>query len=158
MDAPGQSRWLGVLVFVGLVYLVAGLVFGGLAGDAGSHEARVAWRLAAWVVSAAAFASHIGYELTRLRSSPTKTALRASLAAALGAFGLAVAAWIHGQSAAQHFPAWALAVWPAIVVLPVIGAVFVLVSAAKAGRATVRQNRAEARLRQFMRAFSSYVG
>src|SRR5256885_3643685 len=126
MDAPAQARGLGVLVFVGLVYWVGGVVFGGLAGDAGSNEARVAWRLAAWVVSAAAFASHIGYELTRLRSSPTKTALRASLAAALGAFGLAVAAWIHGQSAGQHFPAWALAVWPAIVVLPAFVVAFVL--------------------------------
>ena len=126
MDASGQSRWLWVGVFVGLVYLVAGLVFGALAGDASSHQARVAWRLAAWVVSAAAFASHIGYELTRLRSSPTTAALRVSLAAGFGAFGLAVAARIHGQAAGQHFPAWALAVWPAITVLPAFVVALVL--------------------------------
>ena len=53
------SRWARAVVIVGVVYLVAGLVFGALAGAAGSHQMRVAWRLAAWATSAAAFASHI---------------------------------------------------------------------------------------------------
>ena len=73
------------------------LVFGELAGRAGSHSTRVAWRLACVVderhripgshrVGAAATASH---------SLEKAAAFHAALAAALGAFGLAAAATLH---------------------------------------------------------------
>lgn len=118
MSATGYLRWLLAVLFVGALYLAAGIVFGGLAGSAASNQVRVAWRLSAWVISAAAFAAHIGYEQIRLRSSPGTTALHASLAAALGAFGLAVAATLHAQAVHRHFPAFALAVWPAMTAVP----------------------------------------
>jgi hypothetical protein len=78
----------------------------------------VAWRLAAWVISAVAYAAHIGYENVRLRSSPATTAFHVALAVALGAFGLAVAASLHSRTTHHHFPAFALAVWPVATAVP----------------------------------------
>lgn len=106
------------MLIVGIVYLAAGLVFAALAKSAGSNQVRVAWRLAAWVISAVAFASHIGYEQVRLRSSPVTTAFHAALAVGLGAFGLAVSASLHAHATHAHFPAFALAAWPVLTALP----------------------------------------
>jgi hypothetical protein len=115
------------------VYLVAGVAFGTLAGWSGSNQMRVAWRLAAWVISAAAFAAHIAYEHARLRSPPWTTALHASLAVALGAFALAVAANVHALAASsqQHSLALALVLWPVLTALPA----FMVALAAAAGLA-----------------------
>src|SRR5437588_12392059 len=104
MDGPGQ-RWLRAVLLVGVVYLVVGVTFATLAGRSGSGQMRGVWRLVAWVVSAAAFAAHIGYEHFRLRHPPRRTALHAALAAALGAFGLVVAAnvpWYTATSSDQR--------------------------------------------------------
>src|SRR6202162_2123124 len=73
MNATGNIRWVRAALLVGVLYLVAGLGFGELARLASSNQVREAWRLAAWVVSAAAFAAQIGYEHFRLRSSPGAT-------------------------------------------------------------------------------------
>ena len=108
-------------MLLGVVYLVAGITFGALAGWSASDQVRTAWRLAAWLTSAAAFAAHIWYELFRLRHSPLTTALHASLAAALGAFALAVAANLNAQwtaSGNQRLLALALAAWPAVTAVP----------------------------------------
>ncbi len=120
MDASGRLRWLRAALFLGLVYLVVGITFAALANRAASNQMRVIWRLVAWVISAAAFAAHIVYEHGRLRSSPGTTALHASLAVALGAFALAVAADVHAQAASSHQPTHALAlfVWPVVTALP----------------------------------------
>ena len=117
MNATDQ-RWFRALLVLGVLYFVAGIVFAALARSAPSNQVRVAWRLAAWVISAAAFAAHIGYEHVRLRSSPGRTALHASVAVGLGAFALAVAARLHAQATHQHFPAFALAAWPVVTMLP----------------------------------------
>lgn len=110
------------VLFLGVVYAVAGIVFGALAGQAASHQVRVAWRLAAWVVSAIAFGAHIVYEQLRLRSSPRITALHVASAAGLGAFGLAVAANVHAQTVSppQHslLLVLSLAIWPVMTALP----------------------------------------
>ncbi len=137
MDAPGRLRWLWAVLFVAVVYLVAGITFAALAGQAASSQMRVTWRLAAWVISAAAFAAHIGYEHVWRRSSPRTTALHASLAAALGAFALAVAANVHAQatSSHQHSHALALVLWPVMTGLPA----FVVALAAAAGLAFSRR-------------------
>jgi hypothetical protein len=120
MNASGPLRWFRAVLFLGVVYLVVGILFAALAKSAASNQVRVAWRLAAWVISAAAFAAHIGYAHVRLRSSPGTTALHASLAVGLGAFALAIAASLHARTASthQHFPALALAVWPVVTALP----------------------------------------
>ena len=137
MDASGRLRWLRAVLFLGVVYLVAGITFAALANRAASNQMRVTWRLAAWVISAAAFAAHIGYEHVRLRSSPGTTALHASLAVGLGAFALAVAASLHAQAASshQHSHALALVVWPVVTALPA----FVVALAAAAGLALTRR-------------------
>jgi hypothetical protein len=129
-------RWVRAVLLVGILYLAAGLVFGALAGSAGSNQVRVAWRLAAWLISAAAFAAHIVYEQVRLRSSSRTTALHAALAAGLGAFGLAVAARLHAQATQHHFPAIAIAIWPVMTALPA----FVVALAAAAVLTRARRN------------------
>jgi uncharacterized protein (DUF486 family) len=120
---------------VGLVYLTAGLCFATLAGWAGPNQMRAMWRLAAWVISAAAFAAHIGYEHVRLRSSPRTTAFHVSLGVALGAFALAVAANLHAPAASSqqhsHALARALVLWPVLTALPA----FLVALAAAAGLA-----------------------
>jgi hypothetical protein len=138
MDAPSRLRWLRVVLCVGVVYLVVGLAVGTLAGRAASHQMRTTLRLAAWVISAAAFATHIAYEQIRLGSSPGKTALHASLAAALGAFALAVAANVHALAAAVHQPSHTLALvlWPVLTALPAFAAALV----AAAGLASARRS------------------
>jgi uncharacterized protein (DUF486 family) len=124
---------------LGVTYFVAGITFGALAGRSASNQMSTMWRLAAWLTSAAAFAAHIWYELFRLRNSPLSTALHASLAAALGAFALAVAANLHAQwapSGNQRLLAIALAVWPALTAVPA----FVVALAVAAGLARTRRS------------------
>jgi hypothetical protein len=110
------------VLYLGVAYLTAGLLFGTLAGQAASTQVRVAWRWAAWVVSAIAFGAHIVYEQVRLRSSPRITALHVSAAAGLGAFGLAVAANVHAQTISPHQHSLilllSLAIWPVMTALP----------------------------------------
>ena len=128
------------VVFLGVVYSIAGIVSGALAGQAASHQAVIAWRWAAWLVSAIAFGAHIVYEQVRLRTSPKITALHVSSAAGLGAFGLAIAANVHAQivSPQQHslILVLSLAIWPAMTALPAF--VVALVSAILFAR--VRRN------------------
>ncbi len=114
MEASARPRWLRAALLFGVVYLLAGLAFGELTARAATQPMVVAWRLAAWGVSAAAFAAHIGYEQVRLRTSPATTALHAAFGAALGAFGLAVAMNVHARNVAEHRPLriLALALWP----------------------------------------------
>jgi uncharacterized protein (DUF486 family) len=121
MNATRRKRWLRVVILLGVTYLAAGITFGALAGWSASNQMRTTWRLAAWLTSAAAFVAHIWYEYFRLRNSPLTTALHASLAAALGAFALAVAANLHAQwtaSGNKRLLAIALAVWPALTAVP----------------------------------------
>ncbi len=126
------------MILLAVVYLVIGVTFSTLAGSAASQQLRVTWRLAAWLASATAFAAHVGYEHFRLRSAPRITAWHASLAVALGALALAVAANIHAQRAASTSPrlhVLALVLWPALCGLPA----FVVALAAAAGLARARR-------------------
>jgi hypothetical protein len=105
------------VILIGLFYALVGIVF------AWPVEHARAWRLAAWVVSAVAYAAHIGYEHFRLHHRPPRAALHVALAVALGAFGLAVGANLHSlsvPSTAGHrrLLLIALAAWPAITAVP----------------------------------------
>ena len=114
----GRSAW--TIVVVGGAYWVFGLVFGDLAGAATSADVRVAWRWAAWVVSAIVFGGHIVYEQVVHRGGRRVTAFCAASGAALGGFGLAVAANVHATSIG-HRPAilvWSLLIWPVLIGLP----------------------------------------
>jgi hypothetical protein len=121
MDESSQQRWHRAVILVGVVYLAIGLTFAALAGSVSSNQMRVTWRLCAWLISAAAFAAHIGYEHFRLRNSPATTAFHASLAVGLGAFALAAAANIHAQvsgSSHQRSLAISLVAWPVLTAVP----------------------------------------
>jgi hypothetical protein len=102
--------------------VIAGIASGALASHAASHQAVIAWRWAAWLVSAIAFGAHIVYEQVRLRTSPKITALHVSLAAGLGALGLAIAANVHARAVSPHqhslILVFSLAIWPIMVALP----------------------------------------
>jgi len=117
MGESSRQPWVRVVVLLGIVYAFVGVVFAIPVGPV------KVWRLAAWVVSAFAYAAHIAYERFRLRNSPRSAALHVALAVALGAFGLAVGANIHSLrlgSANEHrrFLLLALGLWPVITALP----------------------------------------
>ena len=123
-------------MLIGMVYLVAGVA---LPNPPASDPTQLVWRLAAWVISAAAFAIHIGLEHFRLQSSPYRTALHVAAAVALGGFGLAVAANIHALTAGtgnQRLLALALVIWPIMTGLPA----FVVALGVAAVLARVRPN------------------
>ena len=118
MISTGHLRWFWAVLVVAIVYLVAGLVSAELARTATTSQAVVAWRLAAWVISAVAFAAHIYYEHVRLHSASRTTAFHAALAVGLAGFGLAVSASLHGHATNHPFPVYALAIWPVMTALP----------------------------------------
>jgi len=133
-----RNAWLRGALLVGLVYLVAGLVFASLAAAAASHQMRVAWRLVAWVVSAGAFGAHIWYEQVRLGSTPRALAWHAAAAVALGAFGLAVAANVHAFTRGvgnRQLLLGALIAWPVLCGIPA----FVVALAAGVGMTRLRR-------------------
>jgi hypothetical protein len=112
-----QKPWVRAAVLLGLLYALVGIAF----AVPDTHVRT--WRLAAWAVSAMAFAGHIAYEHFGLRQSPRSAAIHVALAAALGAFGLAIGANIHSLSTAstdQHrrLLLIALGIWPVITAVP----------------------------------------
>ena len=139
MAASARRRWLIAVLVAGAIYLLSGIAFGALAGRAETSQLRVAWRLAAWGISAGAFAVHIGYERIRLRHSSGRTALHVALAAALAAFGLAVAANLHALRAAEgnrRLLAIALVAWPVLTAVPA----FLVALATAAGLGLMRRS------------------
>lgn len=116
MNASGHKSWLRAALLIGVVYFLVGRGFTLPADNV--H----AWRLAAWFVSAAVYAAHIGYEHFRLRNSPRVTALHAAMAVAFGGFLLAVAATVNAMMVPSHAPYWryllALVLWPIFTALP----------------------------------------
>src|SRR5947207_2221432 len=95
MNESSREHWLRTVIVVALVYVVVGVASSAFAGRTTSHQTVVAWRLAAWIISAIAFGAHIWHGRIGFHNSAVTTASHASLAAALGAFGLAVAANVH---------------------------------------------------------------
>lgn len=124
MESSDRAKWIPVTILVGIIFVVVGVVFAALAAGASSHQGVVTWRLAAWVISGAAFFAQIAYEQARLRNSPRTSAFHAALAAALGAFGLAAAALIHRHGVAGQAGYAAFLVWPVLVFIPAFVAAF----------------------------------
>ena len=132
-EQVGSKTWVRATVILGAVYALVGIVFA-----VPAHHAKL-WRLAAWVVSAIAYAAHVCYEHFRLRSPPRSAALHVASAVALGAFGLAVGANIHSLSLGStnehrhHLLLLALGLWPVITAVPAflvaLGASWVLARA-----------------------------
>jgi hypothetical protein len=115
MDTSFRRAWIPVAFLVGIIYFIIGRVFAQSANHA--HT----WRMAAWILSLVAYATHIWYERSRLRSSLRSTALHVAVAVAIGAFALAMSGMIRSLSAASGIrPAWLLSLvaWPAITAVP----------------------------------------
>jgi hypothetical protein len=116
MSAPNQQPWFGTVILIGVLYCVVGIVFA-----LPSNQVRM-WRLAAWVISAAVYAAHIGYEHFTLRNVSRSTALHVAIAVGIGGFALAVAATVHSLLVPPNYQRWrfvlALVVWPVITALP----------------------------------------
>lgn len=126
MDAIAQKHWLRAVVPIGLAYALVGIVFALPATQVKT------WRLAAWAVSAAIYAAHITYESIRLGNPPRSTAVHTTLAAALGAFLLAVAAIAHSlfvQAGNLHLLILALVLWPIITAVPAFLVAFLAATA-----------------------------
>jgi hypothetical protein len=71
-----KAAAMRAVLYLGVVYLTAGLLFGTLAGQAASTQVRVAWRWAAWVVSAIAFGAHIMRRLFLRTNIPSSSCYR----------------------------------------------------------------------------------
>jgi len=140
MNPAGHQAWLRTAIFVGLVYFLIGMVFGAFAGWSASNRMLVTWRLLSFFTSAVVFAIHIGYEKFRLQNSAVVTALHTSIAVAVGAFGIAVAANVHGQlvdSSNQRLLLLALVTFPAVTAIPA----FLVALIVAAGLGLTRRNR-----------------
>ena len=114
-------RMLGEVILVGVLYLAVGVASIALAGAAPSVPMRSFWRLSAFVISGVVFTAHIAYEHFRLRNTARPTAWHASVAVALGAFGLALVANIHDLGSASGYrPRMliALVAWPLLTAVP----------------------------------------
>ena len=121
MNASGRQQWFRIVIVLSVVYFAIGIAFGAFAGWSTSGQMRVAWRLLAFLTSAVAFAIHIAYERFRLRNRPLTTASHASMAVAIGAFALAVAANFHSWGVAssnRRLLALALVTFPAVTAVP----------------------------------------
>jgi len=119
----GKNSWFGLALLIGVMYAAIGIVFAFPASNVR------AWRLAAWVVSGLVYAFHIAYELYRLNNSVRATAMHAALAAAIGAFGLAVGANIHELWTAPTYRralALAFVAWPVLVFVPAFAGALVI--------------------------------
>jgi hypothetical protein len=117
MVESARHSWIRPVALCGVWYAFVGIAFAVPATHA------QAWRLAAWVLSAVAYAAHIAYERFRLHNSPSSSALHVAVGVALGGFGLAVGANIHSLSigsAAQHrqLLLLSLGIWPIMTAVP----------------------------------------
>lgn len=116
MDATRRQRWLRVAIGIGILYGLVGIVFA-----LPSSNVRN-WRLAAWIVSGALYAVHIGLENLRYRNRALPAASHVTAAVAVGGFVLASGATIHKVLTTSSAPYWrflvALVVWPLITATP----------------------------------------
>jgi len=123
MDDFGRRRWLSEASLAGFLYLVIGVASAALAGAATSNHVRFTWRISAFVLSAVVFAAHILHEHFRFRNRAWRTAWHTSVAVAIGAFGLALAANIHDLGSASGYrPRMliSLAAWPLLTAVPAL--------------------------------------
>jgi hypothetical protein len=123
-----RRRRLGAELLAGVLYTAAALVTAALAGAAGSSRMVGFWRLSAFVFSGVVILVHAGYEHYRLRSTAWQNAWHVGIGAALGGFGIALAANIHDiGSAAGYRPKMLIALfaWPLLTAMPAVVAAFV---------------------------------
>jgi hypothetical protein len=122
-----RRRWGPIAATVGVGYFAIGVIFGALAGDAGSVVALKAWRVAAYVVCLVLFVVHVYFDDLRFRRALT-TARHTSIAVAFGGFLLAASATLRAMLV-EGSPRrmWvALVAWPLLTGVPAFVAAFAL--------------------------------
>lgn len=111
-----RRSWFGIAVLVGIVYGAVGVSLA-----IPSDHVRL-WRLAAWAISAAIYFLQIGYEHFRLRNSLLASSFHVAVAAAIGGFALALAAFVHSFLILPPYPRsrfhLALVAWPILTGVP----------------------------------------
>ena len=115
-----KQKWL-LVILVGMIYLAVGLASAELAKSASADRIRFLWRLSPFIISGVVFLAHIAHEHFRLGNTVKWTALRASLAVAVGAFALALLANIHDLGSATGYrPRMLVAfvAWPILTGVP----------------------------------------
>lgn len=132
MNASVRRRSLRLVLLLAATYVLIGIAFGEFSDWATTSAMRLAWRLLAWLVAGVGFAAHITYGHFRLANLPRTIAMHASIAAALGAGGLAVAANVHEAMAASNYRssmAVALVAWPLLIAVPAFAVAMVAAAA-----------------------------
>ena len=120
-----------MVLLLAAAYLLIGVGFAAFSDLATTNAIHIMWRRLAWLVSGVGFAAHIAYGHFRLGNPPRTTAMHVSIAAALGAGGLAVAANLHEWIAAPPYRpsiVIALLAWPLLTVIPAFLAAIVAAS------------------------------
>lgn len=121
-ESTTKAGWLGRALRYAVIYCAVGVLFAVFASHSTSFGARF-WRLAAWVVSAIAFGTHIHHERVTDGRTSFASALHAATASALGAFGLALGAIVHRHAAGlarSGLLSAALILWPVITFIPAL--------------------------------------
>jgi hypothetical protein len=111
-----KSWW--IIILFGIGYATVGISF---PNPSAPRETQLMWRLAAWITSTIIFGIQIWYEHFRFHNLPRTTALHVAIAAALGAFALAVAANIHALYTIvdyRYLLVASLILWPIIIGVP----------------------------------------
>ncbi len=107
-----------MVIFFGIGYSLVGIAF---PNPSSQSQAQQIWRLAAWITSVIIFGIQIWYEHFRLHNLPRTIAIHVAISAALGAFGLAVAANIHSLNSITANRALlivSLILWPILIGVP----------------------------------------
>jgi hypothetical protein len=109
--------WLRAAVLFGIGYTVTSVIL----ALPSTHVQF--WRLAAWGVAGVLLAMHVAYERLRLGNAPLASALHVGLGAAIGGFGIAVAANVHSvlieaPSRNANMLRLSLLIWPVVTGLP----------------------------------------
>ncbi len=109
------------LALAAFAYAVVGVVTADFALAAGEPTLRSAWRLAAWVLSFVIFAAQLFYERKREGATIATVARDVAVAAAIGAFILAIVGPVRSHWSAGDFRRAAvlsLVAWPLLVGIP----------------------------------------
>ncbi len=127
------KSWKIVILF-GIGYAIVGIVF---PNPSSPSQTQQMWRLAAWITSVIIFGIQIWYEHFRFHNQPRTIALHVAVSAALGAFGLAVAANIHSLhsiTANRILLIASLILWPIMIGVPAfVAAIIIAVILARIG-------------------------
>lgn len=120
MQSPAPPSRITTTLLTGAAYVVVGVGTAALSRIASTPASAKTWRLAAWLLSLAIFATHFFVERNR-RLRPSSVAARVALAVAIGALGVAVLGPVraHWSEAGRlRLALLSIVAWPVITGVP----------------------------------------